>query len=100
MIIFDNDMHWAHWPLGLICNCEFDWTMQIVLNYFWTFRKSKINLNDDDFVRVNLGGMGYNHRSYIKTIPNYKFIKGQIQTIYFLNKHFTICNVSKCPYGS
>jgi hypothetical protein len=36
--------------------------------------------NDDDFIKVGLGGMGYNHRSYQKTIPNCKFIRGQFQT--------------------
>ncbi len=38
-----------------------------------------INFSDDDFVKASLGEMGYNRRSYKKTIPNYKFIKGQLQ---------------------
>ncbi len=40
-----------------------------------------INSNDDDFIEASLGGMGYNCRLYKKTIPNYKFIRGQFQII-------------------
>jgi hypothetical protein len=42
-----------------------------------------INYNDNNFIRVSLGGMGYSRRSYKKTIPNYKFIKSQFQTKIF-----------------
>ncbi len=38
-----------------------------------------INLNDDDFIGADLGGMGYSHRLLKKTIPNCKFIKGLFQ---------------------
>jgi len=31
--------------------------------------------------------MGYSHRFYKKTIPNYKFIRGQFQTRIFLKKN-------------
>jgi hypothetical protein len=31
-----------------------------------------------------------------KQFQNHKFIKGQ----FLKNKHFTNCNVSKCPFGS
>jgi hypothetical protein len=41
------------------------------------------NSNDNDFIIVGLGGMGYSHRSYKKTIPNYKFIKSRFQTRIF-----------------
>jgi hypothetical protein len=59
------------------------------------------NSSDADFIGVGLGGMGYNDRLYKKTIPNYKFIRGSFQTKFLLKKkHFTSCNVSKCPYGS
>ncbi len=34
------------------------------------------NSNDDDFIRVGLGGMGYSCRLYKKTIPNCGFIGG------------------------
>ncbi len=44
------------------------------------------NSNDNDFIGVGLGGMGYSRRSYKKTIPNYKFIRGQFQIKYF-NKY-------------
>ncbi len=57
---------------------------------------SLLNSNDNDFIRVGLGGMGYSCRSYKKTIPNCKFIRGQFQIGIFRNKHFTSCNVSKC----
>jgi hypothetical protein len=30
-------------------------------------------------IGAGLGGMGYSHRSHKKTIPNYKFIRGQFQ---------------------
>ncbi len=33
-------------------------------------------------------------------IPNCKFIRGQFQLKFIKTKHFTSCNVSKCPYGS
>jgi hypothetical protein len=36
------------------------------------------NSHDDDFFGVSLGGMGYSHRLYKKTIPNCKFIKGRL----------------------
>jgi len=58
-----------------------------------------VKSNDNDFIEVGLGGMGYSCRSYKKTIPNYKFIRGQFQTLNFKKKHFTSCNVSKCSYG-
>jgi hypothetical protein len=35
--------------------------------------------SDNDFIRDGLGGMGYSRKSYKKTIPNCKFIKGQFQ---------------------
>jgi hypothetical protein len=38
------------------------------------------NSSDDDFIGGGLGGMGYSHRSYKKTIPNYKFNRGQFQS--------------------
>jgi len=34
------------------------------------------NSNDNDFIGLGLGGMGYNRRSYKKTIPKCKFIRG------------------------
>jgi len=34
------------------------------------------NSNDGDFIGDGLGGMGYSCRSYEKTIPNCKFIRG------------------------
>jgi hypothetical protein len=34
------------------------------------------NSNDNDFIGLGLGGMGYNGRSYRKTIPKCKFIRG------------------------
>jgi len=37
------------------------------------------NSSDDNFFRDGLGGMGYSHRSYKKTIPNYRFIRGRFQ---------------------
>jgi hypothetical protein len=56
--------------------------------------------NDDDFIGASIGGLGYNHRSYKKTIPKWKFIKGQFQTGIFKKSFFTSFSVSKCPYGS
>jgi len=38
------------------------------------------NYSDDDFIEAGLNGMGYNHKSYKKIIPNCKFIKGWFQT--------------------
>jgi len=38
------------------------------------------NSNDNGFIGVGLGGMGYNCRSHRKTIPNCTFIRGQFQT--------------------
>ncbi len=35
-----------------------------------------------------------------KMILNCKFIRGRFQIEILKNKHFTSCNVSKCPYGS
>jgi hypothetical protein len=43
---------------------------KINLNFF------ENNFSEDDFFGAGLVGMGYSHRSYKKTIPNYKFIKG------------------------
>jgi hypothetical protein len=57
--------------------------------------------SDDDFIEAGLDGMVYSRRLYKKTIPNCKFIRGQFQIEFFKKfKHFTSCNVSKCPYGS
>jgi hypothetical protein len=39
----------------------------------------KKNSDEHDFIRDGLGGMGYNHMLYKKTIPNYKFIRGWFQ---------------------
>jgi hypothetical protein len=49
------------------------------------FKDTKIinTSNDDDFIWTSLGGMGYSHRSYKKTIPKCKFIKGWFQTEFF-----------------
>jgi len=41
------------------------------------------NSSHDDFIEASLGGMGYNHRSYKKTISNCEFIRGQFQTRIF-----------------
>ncbi len=57
-----------------------------------------LNSNDDDFIGVGLGGMGYSHRSYKKIILNCKFITSRFQTKIFKNKYITNCNVSKYPY--
>ncbi len=38
------------------------------------------NSSDNDFIGVGLGGMGHSCRSYKKTIPNFKFIRGRFQT--------------------
>jgi hypothetical protein len=58
------------------------------------------NFSDDDFIGVGLARMGYSCRLYKKTIPNCKFIKVDFKLEFLKNKHFTTCNVSKCPYGS
>ncbi len=39
-----------------------------------------LNFSDDDFIGAGLGGMGYSHRSYEKTIPDCKFLRGRFQT--------------------
>jgi len=62
---------------------------------YWMF-----NSSDNDFIEASLGGMGYSHRSYKKSIPNCKFIRGWFQTIIIKKNHFTSCNASKCPYWS
>jgi hypothetical protein len=57
--------------------CLYGWyqlSMHIIIRVL-----CKINSNDDDFIKANLGEMGYSRRSYKMTIPNYKFIKGQFQ---------------------
>jgi hypothetical protein len=40
--------------------------------------------SDNDFIEAGLSGMGYSRRSYKKTIPNCKFIRGLFQTDFFL----------------
>jgi hypothetical protein len=61
---------------------------------------------DHDFIRgVGLGEMGYNRRSYKKTISNFKFIRLEVDfnllLLFFCKINiFTSCYVSKCPYGS
>jgi hypothetical protein len=50
------------------------------------------NSNDNDFIWTSLGGMGYSHRLSVH--------KDNSKLIFLENKHFTRCNVSKCPYGS
>jgi hypothetical protein len=44
------------------------------------------NSSDNDFIGVDLGGMGHSCRSYKKTIPNFKFIRGRFQTEIYLYK--------------
>jgi hypothetical protein len=39
----------------------------------------RINYSDNDFIIDELGGMGYSHRVYKKTVPSCKFIRGQFQ---------------------
>jgi hypothetical protein len=39
-----------------------------------------VKSNDDDFIEVGLGGMGYSCKSYKKIVLNYKFIRGRFQT--------------------
>jgi hypothetical protein len=63
------------------------------------FKLGSSNSNDD-FIITSLGKMDYSHWLYKKTIPNYKFIRGQLQIGILKNKHFTSCIVFKCPYGS
>jgi hypothetical protein len=55
------------------------------------------NSSDDDFIEASVSGMGYSCMSYKKIIPNYKFIRGWFWIRILKNKHFTSCNVSKCP---
>jgi hypothetical protein len=42
-----------------------------------------LNSNDDDFIKVGLGGMGYSCMLYKKTIPNDKLITYPFQTGFF-----------------
>jgi len=62
----------------IITNYQFNQLVWGINRHIHMYIKS--NSNDNDFIGASLGGMGYNCRSYKKTIPKWIFIRGQFQT--------------------
>jgi hypothetical protein len=50
---------------------------KVIVNHLWNW--TYLTSNDDDFIGLGLGEMGYSCRSYKKTISNSKFIRGRFQ---------------------
>ncbi len=58
------------------------------------------NSSDDDFIGFDLDGMGYSRRLYKRQFQTTNLLEVDSKLKILRNKHFTSCNVSKCPYGS